>query len=110
MEMTRLLIKLVHHEFGEFGFGLALASPPDAEERGGHVAFAHPEGYAIVQALKARGVVRCRDRVSILGRIVSSAGDRAQEHAEGTQPPSRRRGIAHWSSRKPACASWERTI
>jgi kynureninase len=36
---------------------LRLASPREAATRGLHVAFAHPEGYAIVQAMMARGVV-----------------------------------------------------
>ena len=35
----------------------ALASPRDPARRGLHVSFAHPEGYAIVQALIARGMV-----------------------------------------------------
>ena len=34
-----------------------LASPRDPAKRGSHVSFAHPEGYAIVQALIARGVI-----------------------------------------------------
>jgi kynureninase len=55
MAMTDFLIALVQQECGEYG--LALASPPDAARRGSHVIFAHPDGYAIVQALKARGVV-----------------------------------------------------
>jgi kynureninase len=53
--MTGLLIDLVAQECA--GTGLELASPADADARGSHVIFAHPEGYAIVQALKARGVV-----------------------------------------------------
>jgi kynureninase len=36
---------------------LTLASPRDAESRGSQVSFRHPEGYAIMQALIARGVV-----------------------------------------------------
>jgi kynureninase len=36
---------------------LALASPRDPEARGSQVSFCHPEGYAIMQALIARGVV-----------------------------------------------------
>jgi kynureninase len=39
------------------GFGFALASPRAAEERGSQVAFRHPEGYPIVQALIADGVI-----------------------------------------------------
>ena len=37
--------------------GLVLASPREASRRGLHVAYAHPEGYALVQALIARGVI-----------------------------------------------------
>ena len=40
------------------GHGLVLASPRDASQRGSQVSFTHPEGgYAIVQALIARGVI-----------------------------------------------------
>ncbi|WP_238366682.1 kynureninase [Mesobacterium pallidum] len=38
------------------GHGLALVSPR-AAPRGSHVGFDHPEGYAIVQALIARGII-----------------------------------------------------
>ena len=37
--------------------GLALASPREAARRGSHVSFRHPDGYAIMQALIARGVI-----------------------------------------------------
>jgi len=37
--------------------GLALASPRDPAARGSQVSFRHPEGYAIMQALIARGVI-----------------------------------------------------
>ena len=36
---------------------LALASPRDPEARGSQVSFRHPEGYAVMQALIARGVI-----------------------------------------------------
>lgn len=39
------------------GHGFALASPRDAARRGSQVCFRHPEGYAIMQALIARGVI-----------------------------------------------------
>jgi kynureninase len=39
------------------GHGLRLASPREAARRGSQVCFAHPEGFAIVQALIARGVI-----------------------------------------------------
>ncbi|MXW01690.1 MAG: kynureninase [Holophagales bacterium] len=38
-------------------FGVVPASPEDAGERGAQVSLRHPEGYALVQALNARGVV-----------------------------------------------------
>ncbi len=37
--------------------GLTLLTPRDAAARGSHVSFAHPDGYAIMQALIARGVI-----------------------------------------------------
>src|SRR6185437_13495548 len=39
------------------GSEVRLASPRDPAERGSHVVFAHPEGYAVMQALIARGVI-----------------------------------------------------
>jgi kynureninase len=39
------------------GTEVKLASPRDAFKRGSHVVFAHAEGYAVMQALIARGVV-----------------------------------------------------
>jgi kynureninase len=39
------------------GDEVRLASPRDALQRGSHVVFAHPEGYAIMQALIAHGVI-----------------------------------------------------
>jgi kynureninase len=36
---------------------LTLASPREAPRRGSHVSFRHPDGYAIMQALIARGVI-----------------------------------------------------
>jgi kynureninase len=36
---------------------LTLASPRDGSKRGSQVSFSHPEGYAIMQALIARGVI-----------------------------------------------------
>ncbi len=38
-------------------FGVGLLSPRAAAERGSQVALTHPEGYAVVQALIARGVI-----------------------------------------------------
>ncbi len=37
--------------------GLTLASPRDGTQRGSQVSFRHPEGYAIMQALIARGLI-----------------------------------------------------
>ncbi len=39
------------------GHGLTLASPRDAATRGSQVSLAHPEAYAVMQALIARGVI-----------------------------------------------------
>ena len=39
------------------GGEVTLASPRDPTKRGSHVVFAHPEGYAIMQALIDRGVI-----------------------------------------------------
>ena len=39
------------------GLGLRLVSPVDPERCGSRVCYAHPEGYAIIQALIARGVI-----------------------------------------------------
>ncbi|HET6158362.1 MAG TPA: kynureninase [Dongiaceae bacterium] len=50
-----LFIALVEQELP--GRGLALASPRRTAERGSQVSFRHPEGYPIMQALIARGVI-----------------------------------------------------
>jgi kynureninase len=39
------------------GSHVRLASPRDPAQRGSHVVFAHPEGYAVMQALIGRGVI-----------------------------------------------------
>ncbi len=39
------------------GAEVRLASPREPRERGSHVVFAHPHGYAVMQALIARGVI-----------------------------------------------------
>ena len=48
-------IALVRQECADLDLGLA--SPEDADMRGSQVSLAHPQGYAIMQALAARGVV-----------------------------------------------------
>ena len=50
-----LFIALVEQELS--GSGLTLASPRLASERGSQVSYRHPEGYPIMQALIARGVI-----------------------------------------------------
>ena len=55
MALGDLFIALVEQELA--GSGLAVASPRRAQERGSQVSFRHPEGYPIVQALIARGVI-----------------------------------------------------
>jgi kynureninase len=53
--MGELFIALLEQQLP--GEGFALASPRAAAERGSQVSFAHPESYAIMQALIARGVI-----------------------------------------------------
>jgi kynureninase len=48
-------LALVEACCGDAGF--VLVSPRAAAERGGHVAFEHPDGYPIMKALIARGVI-----------------------------------------------------
>lgn len=55
MRLGDLFVELVEARCA--GHGVALACPRDAAERGSQVSFSHPDGYAIVQALVARGVV-----------------------------------------------------
>lgn len=53
--LTELFIALVERECT--GHGFELASPRDADRRGSQVSLRHAEGYAIMQALIADGVV-----------------------------------------------------
>jgi kynureninase len=55
LALCDLFIRLVEARCG--GHGLALVGPREMTERGLHVSFDHPDAYAIVQALIARGVV-----------------------------------------------------
>jgi kynureninase len=52
--LSALFIAEVEARCGE---QVRLASPRDPAARGSHVSFAHPQGYAVVQALIARGIV-----------------------------------------------------
>lgn len=53
--LTDIFIDLVESHCQ--GFGLSLASPRDASRRGSQVSFRHQNGYAVMQALIARGVI-----------------------------------------------------
>ena len=53
--MTTAFIALVESRCA--GHGLTLASPRESARRGSQVSFAHPDGYAVMQALIARGVI-----------------------------------------------------
>jgi kynureninase len=57
--MTDAFTALAERAVGGFGeaSGFGLASPRDAAQRGSQVSLTHPQGYAIVQALIARGVI-----------------------------------------------------
>ena len=55
VSLGRLFRRLVAQECE--GFGLRLVSPADPEEGGSQVSYAHPESYAIMQALIERRVI-----------------------------------------------------
>lgn len=55
MALTDLFIRLVEDRCA--GHGFTLASPRDARARGSQVSFAHPDGYPIMRALIAAGVI-----------------------------------------------------
>ena len=55
MALGDLFIALIDQELAGHGFGLA--SPRDAAQRGSQVSLTHEQGYAIMQALIARGVI-----------------------------------------------------
>ena len=55
---SRKLSQLFVHEVeARCGGEVCLASPRDPTQRGSHVVFVHPEGYAVMQALIARRVI-----------------------------------------------------
>jgi len=53
--LCELFIDLVAARCGSYG--VTLVGPPRGAPRGSHVSFRHPDGYAIMQALIARGVI-----------------------------------------------------
>lgn len=53
--LTELFVQLMEERCGEFGF--EFICPRDPAQRGSQVAFAHPNAYEIMQALKAREVI-----------------------------------------------------
>ncbi|NBF02560.1 kynureninase [Pseudomonas sp. Fl5BN2] len=55
LALTDLFIQLVEQRCA--GHDLKLVTPRDHAKRGSHVSFEHPEGYAVIQALIARGVI-----------------------------------------------------
>lgn len=55
MALTKLFADLVIEQCGQFG--VTLFGPQDAKQRGSQVSFSHENGYAIMQALIARGVI-----------------------------------------------------
>ena len=55
LRLTDLFIQLVEQECA--GLDMTLITPLDHQHRGSHVSFRHPQGYAVLQALIARGVI-----------------------------------------------------
>ena len=55
LALTDLFITLVEDRCA--AHGLELITPREHAKRGSHVSFEHPEGYAVIQALIARGVI-----------------------------------------------------
>ena len=55
LALTSLFMDLVSQRLA--GHPLTLITPEDPELRGSHVSYRHPEGYAVMQALIANGVV-----------------------------------------------------
>ena len=55
IQLSELFIHLMDQACGTYGF--QLASPTDATQRAGHVAFSHPEGHAIYQAIKRKQII-----------------------------------------------------
>ena len=55
LALTDLFITLVESRCA--AHGLELITPREHTRRGSHVSFEHPEGYAVIQALIARGVI-----------------------------------------------------
>lgn len=53
-KLSQLFVDEVERRCGD---EVRLASPRDPASRGSHVVFAHPDGYAVMQALIARGVI-----------------------------------------------------
>lgn len=98
MALGDLFLELVASECA--GHGLEPACPLDAERRGSQVSLRHPEGYAIVQALIARGVIgdfrepdvlrfgfaplylRHRDVAAAVGHLAAVMAGREHERAE----------------------------
>lgn len=67
LEVDMTIVERKSHLMGDFfiaaveqecsGHGLILASPREAQARGSHISFAHPEAYSIMQALIGRAVI-----------------------------------------------------
>lgn len=53
--LSRLFMELMQDLCARYGF--QLVSPREDEKRGGHVSYFHPNGHAIYQAIKQRGII-----------------------------------------------------
>ena len=55
VQLSELFIHLMFQACEQYGF--QLASPTEASQRAGHVAFSHPKGHAIYQAIKRKQII-----------------------------------------------------
>ena len=85
-ESIRLSERLIAGIEARCGEELQLASPRDPAQRGSHVSFHHPDGYAVVQACIDRGVIGDFRAPDILrfGITPLYLGDREIDHAVST--------------------------
>lgn len=57
LKLTDYLMLLLHERIMSFDSEFKIITPPQANRRGGHIAFSHPEAHRINEALKARNII-----------------------------------------------------